>query len=523
MGDLILKGPRSKPTVISLAGAVVTLVPSSFVYDGREHTQGVASVVLNGQTLTPGTDYTILNNSATNAGDYRLTIIGIRAYKGAVQVPWSISKATGSLSVSPSSLSIQGTGSTDTATVTATGDGALSVTSSNNSVAMASISGTTVTVEVVGAGSATVTVTMINGTNYTGATTSITVEATIAHVYGVSWDGTSTTAWSRTDDAVGFADPVPYVSGATSYSSPFDNLMPWSGITKVEDSEAGTMVAIPKFWYTLTQNGAGMKIQIADAELDGFHVSPAHMDRGDGKGERDVVYIGRYHCGASAYKSASGQKPKVSITRRTARTQIHNLGSTIWQVDWAMRFTIGLLYLVEFANWNSQDKIGYGCGNIAVQNMGASDSMPYHTGTMQTSRTTYGVGVQYRNIEGLWDNCYDWIDGCYNNSSGLNLILNPANFSNSSGGVSVGTPSIGYPSAFSVKNVSGFFPLFLPSATNGSDSTYSCDYWYFYSSYPCVYAGGNYYQSLNYGLFFWNCTSASSTGGDLGSRSMKLP
>lgn len=141
----------------------------------------------------------------------------------------------------------------------------------------------------------------------------------MVHIYGASWDGSSTTKWTRTDEAAGFTDPVPYVQGAKSYSSPFDDLQPWAGMVKSERT-GGTMVAIPKFWYKLTQNGNGLKIQIADRAQSGFSVSPAHMDRGDGKGERDVVYIGRYHCGTSSNKSTSGQRPRrISLALRLAR------------------------------------------------------------------------------------------------------------------------------------------------------------------------------------------------------------
>lgn len=340
------------------------------------------------------------------------------------------------------------------------------------------------------------------------------------HIYGASWDGTSTTKWSRTDEAEEFTDPVPYVAGASSYGSPFDNLQPWAGMVKSERT-GGTMVAIPKFWYKLEQNGAGMTIQIAERAVEGYSVSPAHMDRGDGHGERDVVYIGRYHCN-DTYKSGTGS-PRANMTRSSARSGIHNLGSTIWQSDFAMRFTIWLLYIVEFCDWNSQNAIGYGCGdNRSAQSMGYTDSMPYHTGTTQSRRTTYGCGTQYRNIEGLWDNCYDWCDGCYYNSNGLNIILNPANFSDSSNGTAVGVPSDGWPSAFRVK-ANGDFPVFIPTSASGSDATYSCDHWYFGSSYPCLYVGGYYSRSFNYGLFYVSCTSASVYGGSIGCRLQELP
>ena len=74
------------------------------------------------------------------------------------------------------------------------------------------------------------------------------VKFTYAHIYGVEWDGTSTTVWSRTDDSASFVNPIPYVSGASNYSSPFDNLYPWNGMVRVTDSTAGEVVAIPKFW-----------------------------------------------------------------------------------------------------------------------------------------------------------------------------------------------------------------------------------------------------------------------------------
>lgn len=348
------------------------------------------------------------------------------------------------------------------------------------------------------------------------------VSLAYSRIYGASWDGSSSPSWTRTDAAQNFTDPVPYVAGASNYGSPFDNLMPWSGMVRVTDSAAGELVKIPKFWYKLTQSGAGIKVQIADAAAEGFSVSPAHMNRGDGKGERDFVYIGRYHC-ASDYKSKTGVKPQASKTRSEFRNSIKALGTGISQADFAMRFTIWLLYIVEFADWNSQETIGYGCGNgNATENMGYTDGMPYHTGTTKSSRDTEGCCTQYRYIEGLWDNVLDWCDGCYYNNNGLNIILNPANFSDTSGGTLVGRPSDGFPSAFTVNSNAGF-PMFYPTEADGSETTYSCDGWSFYSSFPCLVVGG-YCSPVGYfGLFFVYCDAATVAGGNVGSRLQKLP
>ena len=348
------------------------------------------------------------------------------------------------------------------------------------------------------------------------------VTASTYKVYGAEWDGSSTVSWTRTDAAAGFTDPVPYVSGATEYGSPFDNIQPWAGMVKTE-RHGGTMVAIPKFYYKLTQNGPGMKIQISIGHHDGFQVSPAHMDRGDGKGERDVVYVARYHCAASDYKSKTGETPKADITRSKARADIHAIGENIWQSDFATRFTIWLLYLVEFANWNSQNTIGCGCSpEGSVVAMGYTDTMPYHTGTDWASREEYG-GTQYRNIEGLWDNVRDWCDGCYNNENGFNIVLNPADFSDTENGVTVGTTLLsGVPSEFTVSDAAGF-AMFYGSNRGGSTETYSCDGWYFAASDPCVCVGGHYYQNASFGLFYVYHCSVDYSYSSIGCRLLELP
>lgn len=418
-----------------------------------------------------------------------------------------------------------------TATIRVSIDSGSTVTCTKGSKTQSKTASATGTVDFTVTESGTYTITATKNGETAEDTATITadgqtvnVKLAYRHIYGVVWDGTSTTVWSRTDEAASFVNPTPYRAGATSYGSPFDNLYPWSGMVRVTDAVAGELVAIPKFWYKWTKSGNSLKLQIADKETDGFHVSPAHADRGDGKGERDIVYIGRYHCNTNNYKSQSGVKPKANITRSTARTSIHNLGSNIWQSDIQMRMTIWMLYLVEFADWNSQKTIGKGCGNnSATENMGYTDSMPYHTGTTLASRDSYGLGTQYRYIEGPWDNVYDWGDGCYYNSNGLNIINTPSSFSDNSGGTAVGVPSSGWPSAFTVATVAGLEWVIYPTASGGSETTYSADNWYFNASYPCLYFGGSYNQDGNYGLFFVDYTGASYSYASIGCRLQKLP
>ena len=469
--------------------------------------------------------------SGIAAGNYNATFTPKEDYQwqdgsvAAKNAAWAIQKAAGTLALSPTSMTLDASAKSKSITVTKNGTGAVSATASPSGVVTVSVSGNTVTVTAVKDGNATVTVNVAADANHTAPSAkTCSVKVEMPNIYGVEWDGTSTTVWSRTDKAAGFTNPVPYVAGQSKYGSPFDNLMPWSGMVRSSDPAAGELVAIPKFWFKWTKSGSRLKLQIADKATPGFHVSPAHADRGDGKGERNTVYIGRYHCHTSNWKSQSGGKPKANITRSAARNGIHGLGGTIWQSDIQIRMTIWMLYLVEFADWNSQKTIGKGCGdNSAPGNMGYTDSMPYHTGTTQNSRDSYGLGTQYRNIEGLWDNVYDWGDGCYYNSAGLNIIMNPNNFSDTSGGTAVGVPTSGWPSAFAVATKSGLEWCIYPTATGGSETTYSSDYWNFSASSPCLRFGGGYNRNGNRGLFFVNYDSVSDAGAGIGCRLQKLP
>ena len=525
-------GAVTKGTSVTVTPAKGTVteptVSGSFTYDGTEKTASV--------TAYDPAIIEITGLSATNAGTYTATLHIIdNDYTWSDNTSadktqtWTIAKAAGSATLTPSTVELGPDNLSDTIAISDATGTVSGVTSSDTDVCTASLSGSTVTVTSVDdkTGTATITVSIAASANYEAATEEATVKCTFTSVYGVEWDGSSSPAMSRTDDAVGFTDPVPAVNNGNG-SSPFDTLMPWAGMEIVDDANAGKLVKIPKFWFKLTINDStgAMKLQIADGPQEGFSVSPAHQDRGDGAGERDYVYVGRYHCGATAYKSASGQKPKASVTRANFRTSIHNLGSDIWQWDKMMLETIQMLYLVEYAHFDSQVKIGYGCGNnSATENMGSTDSMTYHTGTNAASRTTYGH-TQYRHIEDLWGNVYDWLDGVYLSSGKAYFIKNPANFSDSTGGTYDGFSSTfsNEIKRFRKSAVTGFEWVFWPAevVSNSNYDTYICDFGYVDSSSVGVYVGG-YVQGRGRGLFCQGSYSAAYSSAGIGSRLQKLP
>lgn len=501
------------------------------------------TLTYNGNARTPSWDtnydaakMTVAVTAQTNAGTYSATFTPTSNYKwsdgsvGGKTASWKIGKASNSVTTSPTAITLNSNTKSVTLTVTRKGDGAISASSSNTGIAtIGSINQTTGQIVVNSVndttGTAVITINVAEGTNYlalSGKTVNVTAQ--FVTIYGVEWDWTSSgsTKGTRTDAAASFSDPSPAVSNGTG-SSPFDNLLPWSGMVK-ETRTGGVMVKEPKYYFKWTKTGKKLKLQIADGPVEGFSVDPVNRDRGDGLGELDYSYIGRYHCASSTYKSETSKAQQVSITRSAARTAIHNLGSNIWQMDFAQMWYVGMLYLVEFADWNGQTAIGYGCSSGGSKtNNGQTDAMQYHTGTTAASRTTYGF-TQYRNIEGWWDNVYDWMDGCYYNSNGLNVISNPNNFSDSANGTLVGKPAgSGYPSELAIPTADGLEWALYPSAVSGSNTTYVPDYWYYDSSYPCLLHGGYYYQYLNLGPFYVVYSSTSSASDYIGCRLQERP
>lgn len=387
-----------------------------------------------------------------------------------------------------------------------------------------------------------------NGDKLTEMDTEITRHFSEAHgwqppravnIYGVSWDLSVSNILTRTDKAADFENPTPCIDGEGG-SSPFDGLMPWAGMEIVEDEFAGTMVAIPKFYYQIIHDGSKLSVRIADAPADGFHISPAHADR-DGTGERDVVYIARYHCATGTGQSLTGSMPMVNISRPSLRAafeaQCEAYGVSGYSLqDYAMFWTVRLLMLVEYATWDFQSAIGYGCGNgESAELSGSTDSMPYHTGTVSETIDTYAVGVQYRYIEDMWANVAEFIDGWYvvlneeTQMFDVYVNTNIAEFSDDSGGVKIGSinPETvnGFISDWAVPEVEGYTWAMIPSAATMEVETmteYCADLCGFYG--PVLVSGGFFSgQNLYFGPFLLSADDASSAVSAIGARLQKIP
>ena len=201
------------------------------------------------------------------------------------------------------------------------------------------------------------------------------------------------------------------------------------------------------------------------------------------------------------------------MTRATARTNSKNKGSKWGQYDFASWCAVWLLYLVEFADWNSQATIGVGiCNGSSMSNTGGTDGMSYHTGTAASSRTATGA-VQYRNIENPYGNIWEWIDGVNFSDGTVYVCTTPANYADdtTAGYTNAGTKvqSNGFIKAIGLSSTAPW--AFFPTEVGGSETIYIPDYAYCHSGWRVLMVGGNYSNSTgNVGLFNFNANNASS-------------
>lgn len=163
---------------LSLESADV-VVSGALTYTGSEQTKTVKSVTLGGNVLTVNTDYTVADNTATNAGAYSLRIDGKGDYKGTIIVPWTIAKAAAGLSISPEAIEMS-VGTTETFKVTTSSNAEMHIDNSEPTVASLGDvdEDSNVTVEPLSAGETVITIAQDENENYLAGQAQCTVTVT---------------------------------------------------------------------------------------------------------------------------------------------------------------------------------------------------------------------------------------------------------------------------------------------------------------------------------------------------------
>lgn len=392
------------------------------------------------------------------------------------------------------------------------------------------------------ADTASVTVSFQWGLRMASAVQPVSVAANL--VFGVCWSyGEPSSALARltpeTDPnglvtAAVRAEPAP-AAGNGPGSSPFDRFLPWAGMEEYnivggraayKRGEEGfsrtdfdTMVYIPPFYYAVVDDPEGRRRYwyVSGTAAEGLAPHP-----GSGR------YLARYACGAG-YVSKSGLAPQTAVTRAQARAGCAGRGDGWRQYDFAAWCAVGLLYLVEFADWDSQKKVGMGLCNQpdgGPAPSGRTDGMAYHTGGEGASNGL--TCVQYRGLENLWGNVLQWVDGIDVRDCAVYLAPQPGLY----GSAESYTPAgVSIPSAYGCIKAMGMGQAapwaFLPSEAADDPGGYIRDFVFPGEGGRALCVGGAFSGWPNaaaVGLFCFDASYAEGQDPDyIGARLMFVP
>ena len=368
------------------------------------------------------------------------------------------------------------------------------------------------------------------------------------------------------------------LAGAVGKTAGTDfNVAPWSGMKRCNLADDGTvnayygdnsyiedgsngqvMVEVPKFYYRVvplkldpigdTLGGYHMRkanYYISATKYEGFKTHPLFV-KPDGT-ERDKAYISAYEgslydVSASAYIlddaqvadftattgdklcSIANAKPASGLTQDLTRANseiIANNRGTGWHcMDVKAASAVQMLFMIEYASFNSQNAIGKGVvdkSDDGSTNMaaitGGTSSLGNSSG--MASGTSGLVSVSYRGVENFYGNIWKLIEGL--NIWGDGTLRGGQPYICDSYVFTENTKT-GYTGVkFTVSNTSNYISafgydldfdwLFLPSECVGADSNYPIgDYSYFTTNlngYCIALLGACWYHGVRAGAFYW--------------------
>lgn len=286
---------------------------------------------------------------------------------------------------------------------------------------------------------------------------------------------------------------------------------------------------------------------VSDVKKSGFNLHPAFIHNGK---EKNFIYLSAfegslYDVSASAYilndaqvadftattgdklSSIANSKPISGLTQDLTRAKTRILANnrgTGWQQAYAATISATqMLFMIEYASFNTQTNIGFGVLNKVddgATNMAELTGATTNLGNSSGSVTnTNGWNVPtYRGEENWWGNIWKWVDGLniygygehslYVADNGFTDNISTSPYKDA--GITLSRKE-GYISAFGYSEE--FDWLFMTSETTGDSSLPVGDYfWQNHASNSWFVArlGGLWTNSSNGGGFCWYVYNASS-------------
>lgn len=364
--------------------------------------------------------------------------------------------------------------------------------------------------------------------------------------YGVEWDlSKSSSALTRIGKAAGmdsddFADIEPFKSiERMTLDSDGNWIASFGDAGFVEDGTAGDVVSrFKKFWWFgyYSPDDQKARLYISPEKMPGFVPFDSFMAGGQ---ELEEIYLGAYEGAVQKIsdsswiedasdgsapiqiasgdladymlRSVSGRKPKTNQTLPEFRTMAENRGTGWGLVDLKQAGMVNLLYLIKYADFNAQVKIGQGITGKAAGTGNESEltGATALLGAVDTGGTNLEA-VSLFGLENWWGNIWEFTDGAGIKSDGF-YIAPDRPYNNTLAGYTkipcAPLTTSGYLKEFYwTPDSKG---LFLPKSIqtdSPSASKYVCDYLYTPVSYStnCFRRGGSWHYGSYAGPFFWN-------------------
>ena len=248
--------------------------------------------------------------------------------------------------------------------------------------------------------------------------------------------------------------------------------------------------------------------------------------------------------GTDKLSSVSGKAPINYVTRANFRAMAVN--RTGWrQQDYDLASAVQLLYLTEYADWNSQLMIGDGLTKWAsetwntwndynpIETTGNSNSDGNATANVANVDGVPGSYMSYHGIENFFGHLWKWVDGLNIEFGAGTDYTGQAYACNDDTLPFADNVSAGYTALAGLlpgrildvlqngwqKTLCQQARGFLPTSTGGGSGTYICDHYYQSTGWRVAVLGGPAYVGLEAGVACWYV--AHSSGGrvrDIGGR-----
>ena len=393
----------------------------------------------------------------------------------------------------------------------------------------------------------------------------------ILSAYGVSWDELADT-YVRTGGLVGQpvsqtlnnamlpihasmrrcilndAGEVQYYLGATDSTKREDGVI----ASDLTGGDGQVMVQFAKFFYRYSYTGTTHTWEVSLTPAAGFSVHPAFIKNGE---VVDYRYMGAYEgigwdASVAAYidstnvaatnwsgttidlvndklGSVSGLCPMTAETRAEFRAIAANRGVGWRQLDFDLVSAAILMYITEYADWNSQAMIGAGrtqlSGGTFVKNsyIGVTGkSNGDGNGTNSVGGNTNDAYMTYRGIENFFGNVWKWVDGINIGGASSPADDNKVHVSNTDTDFADDTWANYTDLGVTLANANGYQKFleqqargFLPASVGGAgvgSSTYITDYYYQDTGWRVVPLGGAAHHGTYAGVACWAASAASS-------------